>query len=76
MKKDELNKSLQDSYLYEIIKNKEMVEINLINGIILTGRIEKFDNFSILVNHNKNLTLLYKHSISYIFSKNLKKNKK
>ena len=35
MKKDELNKSLQDSYLYEIIKNKEMVEINLINGIIL-----------------------------------------
>ena len=76
MKKDELNKSLQDSYLYEIIKNKEMVEINLINGIILTGRIEKFDNFSILVNQNKNLTLLYKHSISYILTKNLKTKKK
>ncbi len=76
MKKDQLNKSLQDNYLYELIKNNEVVEINLLNGLVLTGKIEKFDNFSILVNQNKNLTLLYKHSISYILTKNLKKNKK
>ena len=76
MNKGELYKNLQDNYLNEAIKNKEIVEINLINGLILTGKIVKFDNFSILINYNNNLTLLYKHSISYIFSKNLKKNKK
>ena len=72
----ELYKNLQDNYLNDVIKNKEVVEINLINGLILTAKIVKFDNFSILINYNNNLTLLYKHSISYISSKNIKKNKK
>ena len=74
MHKVELYKNLQDNYLNDLIKNKEVVEINLINGLILTAKLVKFDNFSILINYNNNLTLLYKHSISYISSKKIKKN--
>ena len=75
MNKDDLNKNLQDSYLYDLIKNKALADINLVNGIILTGKVIKFDNFSILIEQNKKLLLIYKHSISYIFLKNKKKKK-
>ena len=73
MSKDDLNKNLQDSYLHDLIKNKALADINLINGIILTGTVIKFDNFSILIKQNNKTTLIYKHSISYIFTKNKKK---
>lgn len=76
MSKDDLNKNLQDSYLQDLIKNKSLADINLVNGLILTGKVIKFDNFSILVEQNNKAVLIYKHSISYIFLKNKKKNKK
>ena len=62
-------KNLQDSFLNDIVKNRELVEINLINGIVLTGKIINFDNFSILIESNNRKSLLYKHSVSYIFEK-------
>ena len=61
---------------FDLIKNKALADINLVNGIILTGTVIKFDNFSILVEQNYKTTLIYKHSISYILLKNKKKNKK
>ncbi|MBF97015.1 MAG: RNA-binding protein Hfq [Alphaproteobacteria bacterium MarineAlpha9_Bin4] len=70
--KGELVKNLQDNYFNNIIKNKEHVEINLINGLILKGKLVKFDNFSILLDFNGNLNLVYKHSISHILKKNKK----
>ena len=76
MSKDDLNKNIQDSYLQDLIKNKSLADINLVNGLILTGKVIKFDNFSILVEQNNKAVLIYKHSISYIFLKNKKKNKK
>ena len=66
-------KNLQDKYLNNLINNKKSVDINLINGLVLTCKIEKFDNFSLLINYNSSSTLVYKHSISYISQKNLKK---
>ena len=46
MNKSESYKNPQDIFLNELIKNKEIAEVNLINGIILTGKIIKYDNFS------------------------------
>ena len=66
-------KSLQDKYLHELIMNKKTLDINLINGLILTCKLEKFDNFSLLINYNNNSTLVYKHAISYITIKGFKK---
>jgi RNA chaperone Hfq len=66
-------KNLQDKYLNELVANKKIVEVNLINGLILICKIEKFDNFSLQINYNKSTTLVYKHAISYISLKNFKK---
>ena len=73
MRQDDLYKNLQDNYLHDLIKNKALTDINLVNGLILTGKVLKFDNFSILIEQNNKAVLIYKHSIS-LFS--LKKNKK
>ena len=76
MEKNNYNKNLQDSFFYDLIKNNEVAEFHLTNGLIITGKLIKFDNFSILVDYNNKKTLIFKHSISYIYSKKIKKNKK
>ena len=67
------HKSLQDKYLQELTMNKKTLDINLINGLILTCKLEKFDNFSLLISYNNSSTLVYKHAISYITIKGFKK---
>ena len=69
------HKNLQDKYLNELVHEKKTIDINLINGLVLTCKLEKFDNFSLLINYNNTSTLVYKHAISYINIKNLKKKK-
>ncbi len=66
-------KSLQDKYLQELIMNKKTLDINLTNGLILTCKLEKFDNFSLLISYNNSSTLVYKHAISFITLKVFKK---
>ena len=72
IKKFESYKNPQDNYLNDLIKNKELAEVNLINGIILLGKIAKYDNFSVLIDINNKLNLIYKHSIAYISIKKKK----
>ena len=67
------HKSLQDKHLQELIMNKKTLDINLINGLILTCKLEKFDNFSLLISYNNSSTLVYKHAISFITLKVFKK---
>ena len=67
------HKSLQDKYLNDLKVNKKTIDVNLVNGLILTCKLEKFDNFSLLINYNSNSTLVYKHAISYISLKGFKK---
>ncbi len=74
MNKSESYKNPQDFFLNELIKNKEIAEVNLINGIILTGKIIKYDNFSLLIDISNRPNLIYKHAISHVSFK--KKNKK
>ena len=66
------NKNLQDKFLRDLIKKNTLTEINLLNGLILLGKISNFDNFSIEISEKKNNTLIYKHAIAYIQEKNKK----
>ena len=75
MNKSESYKNPQDIFLNELIKNKEIAEVNLINGIILTGKIIKYDNFSLLIDISNRSSLIYKHAISYVSLKKKIKNK-
>ena len=70
------NKPIQDTFLNDLLINKFAVDITLINGLILTGKILKFDNFSLLLEYKKKPTLLYKHSVAFIYQSHFKKNKK
>ncbi len=66
--------NLQDKFLNESKNNNELIEINLVNGLVLKCKIINYDNFSLHIIHNNLYSLLYKHSIAYITK--LKKNKK
>ncbi len=59
------NKSLQDSYLNQLRKDKLQVVIYLTNGVRLKGVIKAFDNFVILLKETSQ-QLIYKHAISTI----------
>ena len=66
MIKQEKKPKTQDLFLDELKKSRKLVEINLVNGIVLNGRLLKIDNFSILVEIDKKKSLIYKHSIAFI----------
>ena len=57
---------IQNVFLENIKESKKVVEIHLINGILLKGKILNMDNFSLLVDLNNKKSLVYKHSIAYI----------
>ena len=57
---------IQNVFLENIKESKKVVEIHLINGILLKGKILNMDNFSLLVDLNNKKSLIYKHSIAYI----------
>lgn len=59
------NHSLQDTYLNHLRKEKIPVLIYLINGTLLKGIVNGFDNFVVLIK-KENLQLIYKHAISTI----------
>ena len=59
-------KNLQEKFLSDIKTKKLLVEVNLVNGIIIKGKIVSFDNFSFLLNSNNKEYFFYKHSVTFI----------
>ena len=66
MSKQEKLLPVQNVFLENTKESKKVVEIHLINGILLKGKILNMDNFSLLVDLNNKKSLVYKHSIAYI----------
>ncbi len=58
-------KSLQDPFLNALRRESVDVSIYLVNGIKLQGKIDSFDQFSILLRSSVN-QLIYKHAVSTI----------
>ena len=58
--------NLQDHFLN--IARKEKIDINifLVNGVPIKGRVLSFDNFTILMEVEKRQNLIYKHAVSTI----------
>ena len=64
--------SLQDPFLNMLRKERVPVSIFLVNGIKLTGQIESFDQFVVLL-RNSVSQMVYKHAISTVVpSRNMK----
>ena len=59
-------KNIQDAFLNSARRDKLSVQINLMNGSTLAGRIKSFDKFSVLMDSNGQDYLIFKHAISTI----------
>jgi host factor-I protein len=58
---------LQDPFLNALRKQKVDVNIFLVNGIKLNGRIKSFDNFVLFFSSTQNADqMIYKHAVSTI----------
>ena len=57
---------IQDMFLKHLRDNNIDVTMFLVNGIKLVGRIERFDNFIVLLVRGNSSQVVYKHAISTI----------
>jgi host factor-I protein len=58
--------NLQDHFLNIARKDKIEINIYLVNGVPIKGRVLSFDNFTILLEVDKKHNLIYKHAMSTI----------
>jgi host factor-I protein len=57
---------LQDAYLAEIKRQSVPVIVYLVNGFQLRGLVKGFDPFTILLEYEHKMHLIYKHAVSTI----------
>ena len=58
--------NLQDTFLNQARKEKQMVTMFLISGFQLKGIVRGFDNFVVLLDSDGKQQMIYKHAISTI----------
>jgi host factor-I protein len=58
--------NLQDHFLNTARREKLDINIFLVNGGPIKGRVLSFDNFTILIEVDKKQNLIYKHAVSTI----------
>ncbi|MCL2342530.1 MAG: RNA chaperone Hfq [Firmicutes bacterium] len=58
--------NLQDVFLNQARKEKQIVTMFLVNGFQLRGIVRGFDNFTVVLETEGKQQLIYKHAISTI----------
>ena len=56
--------ALQDIFLAAALREKEPMTVFLVNGVMLQGSVEGFDQFSLLLQRGGQAQLVYKHAVS------------
>jgi host factor-I protein len=57
---------LQDVFLYAMCDKREPVTTFLVNGVMLQGTIAAYDLFSLLLERDGTMQLVYKHAVSTV----------
>jgi len=57
-------RSLQDEVLQAARRDRTPVTLYLMNGVMLQGRLDAYDQFALLVSRGDQQQLVYKHAIS------------
>jgi host factor-I protein len=55
---------LQDVFLAAAAREQQSMTLFLVNGVMLQGHVAGFDQFSVLLERDQQLQLVYKHAIS------------
>jgi host factor-I protein len=58
--------ALQDAYLAEVRRQAVPVTVYLVNGFQLRGTVKGYDAFTILLEYEHKVHLIYKHAVSTI----------
>jgi len=58
--------NLQDAYLGQLKKENLLVVVYLVNGFQLKGVIKGFDNFTVFLENEGKIQMVYKHAITTI----------
>lgn len=58
--------NIQDAFLNNARKEKQLVTIYLLSGVKLTGRIKSFDKYSVILETGNQDQLIFKHAISTV----------
>ena len=59
-------KSLQDTLLNAVRKDRIPITMHLLNGVPLKGQVRGFDNFVVVLEGDGKQMMVYKHAISTI----------
>jgi len=63
---DKPAQNIQDSFLNNARKDKIVLNIYLMSGVKLSGRIKSFDKYSLVLETNNQEQLIFKHAISTV----------
>ncbi|MBI2266006.1 MAG: RNA chaperone Hfq [Armatimonadetes bacterium] len=58
--------NLQDIFLHQIKKENVPVTIYLVNGVQLRGSVRGYDNFTVFLEFEGKVQLVYKHAVTTI----------
>jgi len=58
--------NLQDAYLGQLKKENQVAVVYLVNGFQLKGLIKGFDNFTVFLENEGKIQMVYKHAITTI----------
>ena len=60
------NINIQDGYLFQSLKEGQIMYLELITGSHLLGRLKRFDRFAVVIESDGKEILVYKHAIATI----------
>lgn len=58
--------NIQDGYLFQSLKEGRPMDLELVTGRRLTGRLKRFDRFAVVMEAEGKEILVYKHAISTV----------
>jgi len=58
--------NIQDGFLFQNLKAASMLDVGLMTGNTLQGRLRRFDRFAIVLEQAGKEVLVYKHAIATI----------
>lgn len=58
--------NIQDGFLFQSLKEARPMEVELVTGRVIRGRLKRFDRFAVVVESEGQEILVYKHAISTV----------
>lgn len=58
--------NIQDGFLFQSLKVAQILDVELVTGRLLEGRLKRFDRFALVLEIHGKEVLIYKHAIATV----------